>query len=626
MRSRRFALTIVLAVVCLLAFAAPAFAKDYHVATLAIGAQVQPDGSMRVAERREVAFNGDFHWVQWVLLKSGSNGIQLQGIDGPSGKPMIPAEGGSLSDVPASGTYILVDSPDSLTIKLGFSATDQTLPFTLRYNVLGAAKRYRDTAELNWKFVGTGTDVRTDRVHVEVVLPAGANKQDVKAWAHGPLNGNVTIGETPVEPGGGDRPVPSGVVTLDVTDLPPDTFVEGHILFPADALPKAPRIDQPRAAAVQAEEGKLADEANARRRAARAEVALAYAGGIVLPVLLFGAVLGLWLAFGREHKPTQFPGGYVRDIPGDYAPPLVGALWRMGEPDDADIGATLMDLSLKGVVTMRPVRIDVPHLLGAKQEETYELTVDRGKLAGTDPLEQSLVKFLFDDTMAADSFTIYGLRDHAKTHPQAFTSGLSAWKREVKEKADLLGWIEKSSRGAQAGAFAIAVLAIVASGWATFALGAPVLAIGLVPGIAAFALAFFVTRRSPEAVELYARYRGLRDYMRDFGRMQEKPPESVVLWEQYLVLAVVFGIADEVIAQMRVAVPQVVNDPAFQTAYWWVAPTAFGDHSSPVSGLSSGFASAVSAAHSAMSSSSGGGGGFSGGGGGGGGGGGFSAG
>ena len=35
-------------------------------------------------------------------------------------------------------------------------------------------------------------------------------------------------------------------------------------------------------------------------------------------------------------------------------------------------------------------------------------------------------------------------------------------------------------------------------------------------------------------------------YLKDFGRLDEKPPDAVVLWEQFLIFAVVFGIADKV--------------------------------------------------------------------------------
>ncbi|HEY3317604.1 MAG TPA: DUF2207 domain-containing protein [Coriobacteriia bacterium] len=620
MRIRRLAWVAIAALAFLLAVVPPAFAKDYHVASIDIAAVVRPDGSMTVTEERQVAFNGDFHWAQWALDKKGSQGIELTGIDGPNG-PMRLA-GTDIAAVPAPGTYSVSDEPGRLLIKVGFAASDQTLGFTLRYKVLGAATRWTDTSESYWKFVGDQTDVRTDRVHVRVVLPPSVTLQEVKAWAHGPLNGVVAIG-TEARKGEPN----ATYVTLDVTDLPPRTFVEGRILFPASALAQAPVVDQPRAALVQREEGALAEQANARRVKARAAVALAVFAGIGVPLLVLGVVVLLWSRYGREYVATEVQGEYYRDIPEGISAPLVGALWRMGQPDDATLGATLMDLSIQGAVYMKPVTLQEPGLLGlgSHQEPTYELTLERAKLAEADELERDLATFVFDETMRLDTFTLHDLKEHAKAHPQAFTSGLAAWKSQVAGKADALGWIEPQSRNWEYVSMGLASLAGFSAFFTAVGTQSALPAVGLVPAVAAFVLAFQVKRRSREAVELFAKYEGLRNYLRDFSRMQEKVPAEVALWERYLVLAVIFGIADQVIAQMRVAAPDVVNDPAFATAYWWASPTAYGDHSSPVGSITSGFAAAVSAANSAMSSSSGGGGGFSGGGGGGGGGGGFSA-
>jgi uncharacterized membrane protein len=74
------------------------------------------------------------------------------------------------------------------------------------------------------------------------------------------------------------------------------------------------------------------------------------------------------------------------------------------------------------------------------------------------------------------------------------------------------------------------------------------------------------------------------------------------------------GIAKEVMAQLKVALPQVVDDPGFATTYWMMSP-GFGG--APVDVLSTGFATAASTAAGELSSAAGGGGGFSGGGGGG---------
>jgi uncharacterized membrane protein len=135
-----------------------------------------------------------------------------------------------------------------------------------------------------------------------------------------------------------------------------------------------------------------------------------------------------------------------------------------------------------------------------------------------------------------------------------------------------------------------------------------------------------IKRRSNEAAELFAQYGALKRYMKDFGRMQEKPPDAVVLWEQFLVYAVVFGIADQVVKDMQLRIPEVVQDPAFGRMYWLMFPMHGGGFAdSPFSQMSESFTQSLAVATSSSSSGSGGGGGFSGGGGGGGGGGGFGA-
>ena len=153
------------------------------------------------------------------------------------------------------------------------------------------------------------------------------------------------------------------------------------------------------------------------------------------------------------------------------------------------------------------------------------------------------------------------------------------------------------------------------------------LLVGAAIGIVLIFVSRSVKRRSQEAAELHAQYAALERYLKDFGRLDEKPPDAVVLWEKFLVYAVVFGIADQVIEGDEVKVPEVVSDPAFRThvpPLWSRMPGRPRRHVGVQRDRQS-FAQAVSVATSSSSSGSGGGGGFSGGGGGGGGGGGFGA-
>ena len=113
-------------------------------------------------------------------------------------------------------------------------------------------------------------------------------------------------------------------------------------------------------------------------------------------------------------------------------------------------------------------------------------------------------------------------------------------------------------------------------------------------------------RRSREAAELIAPYQALYRYLRDFGRLQEKPPAAAVLWEQYLVMAVVFGIATQVIEQMHVSVPELADDDRFTSVFWFTTPAfaaTAGGAGAALSSFTGGVSAAVVAASPPSSSS-----------------------
>ena len=240
--------------------------------------------------------------------------------------------------------------------------------------------------------------------------------------------------------------------------------------------------------------------------------------------------------------------------------------------------------------------------------------------------ERQLCKFLFHQMADGNELVLSELKEIAKTHRASFAKGFQTWKNKVEKEGQGRGYLDAEADRMAFTAAAFAFVAIVAGvGAAVFGRSLMFLA-GAAVGVVLIFVARSVKRRSQEAAELHAQYAALERYLKDFGRLDEKPPDAVVLWEKFLIYAVVFGIADQVTKAMTVKVPEVVNDPAFRTPYllWWGMP---GDQAgmSAFNEIGSSFSQAVSVATSSSSSGSGGGGGFSGGGGGGGGGGGFGA-
>ena len=106
-----------------------------------------------------------------------------------------------------------------------------------------------------------------------------------------------------------------------------------------------------------------------------------------------------------------------------------------------------------------------------------------------------------------------------------------------------------------------------------------------------------------EAVKLY----GLKRFLDEFSRMDTKEVLEVKLWDEYLMYAYIFGIADKVAKQLKNLYPEVIQEYNYDY-----------DTLILISNISNSGVSAASSARSAAESYSSGGGGFSSGGGGGG--------
>jgi hypothetical protein len=259
----RIAWCLVLAGLVCGSLAAPVPAKSYYFPRVAIDARVSPDGSLWVTEHRTYQFGGDFSWATYTLERHGWTDVTDIGVADEQGR-FVAAEGG------APRTYQVTMSPQGMDVKWHFRAADEEKTFTIRYRVAGAVTRYRDTAELYWRFIGTGWDVQTAAATVRVQVPKAA-RVDLRAWGHGPLSGTVEV----VDEG----------AALAVSDLDPETFVEARILFPALLVPGARFVDETALPRILNEEARFARAANLERLAPLLNVlAFPFALGVALLV------------------------------------------------------------------------------------------------------------------------------------------------------------------------------------------------------------------------------------------------------------------------------------------------------------------------------------------------------
>ena len=589
--------------------------KDYHFPQVLIDATVHPDGTLELDERRTFDFRGDFSFaaftVDWPFA-------QIERFE-------VSENGQPLSVVPTP-------TADGLTATWSFNARDERRTFQIRYRAVCAVDAYQDAAHLLWQFVGTGWDKETDLLRVTVHLPEAARggvsrpatcpagiapggfrtrplrQGETLAWGHGPLAGVVRI------------PDPQ-TVELTVRDLRPFTFVEGSILFPVEAVPRAPIEPGPGRAGVLAEEGRLAEAANSLRRQHRLETALVKVLLVLVP--LFAAAMVV-LARRRDHVPGV--PSHVQEPPEDVHPADLAMLWSAyrGSLKPKNVyRAQMLHLARARVIEVTAVgRVSDP--------EDFRLRL----LKRPDGLDGEFVEFLFDGDGDGDGpVTMKSVRNTGRRA----TELKDWWKRAGGRTKRLVTQIVKGRSRIERTVLSVGTLGSAAYGyWRSIgALEAPGFFTGLVGpfafwlvlvgvGSRILAGALMPSRLPLRLRERVARWGAFRRFLKDFSTFDDAPALAVIVWERYLVYAVALGVAGRVEKQVRELLPpEAIPEP------WPGAPRGdeglayYGHWSHDSSAYVAPAAAAAvgwSSGWGGSSSGGGGGGGFSGGGGGGGGG------
>jgi hypothetical protein len=655
---RRAPVAVLVALVAgwLVAMAPPAGAQApaLEILSVSVTARVNPDGSMDVVERLAFDFHEEFNGGTRDIPR-GDYSIENFSV----------SEGGEQRDL-APG----FDDPNTGEVRWFGSADHSKVSgrhtYDLRYTVLGAIDVFPDVGVLNWQFIGSGFPA-LGSVDVEITMPGDGT--DLRAFAHGDLRGVV-------------EPVGS-TVFLRVFDNPAGSRVEVRITVPSSSF-TVPPSGEPALPGILAEEAAFAAEANQARRIAATAYALevglgredgcdeesssalerrceeldallaeagdpspddeltledaqrfdairsaradirdevdrivsarnARIGNVIAPAVAVFALVAwylTWRRFGKEPAVEDI-GDYWREVPAE-PPAVIAAVDGWGAIRPTAFATTIIDLAQRGWLTI--TEEGGTHRFTRSQQTTDEVPINS--------FEHKVLWRLFPEGRA--SVTQDELIDEAKADPTESSAWMSEFRGEVGEAYGALGYHDHSGCAPW-----LVNVALVLLGAATtvvaLALGAWLgAAVAGAATIALVPLAFLLRRRSVVGARKHAEVAGLRAFLRDFSLVADVPVGHLALYERYLVYAVALGVADKLVAGLRIRFPQLA-DPQSGFAPWYISTGGWGSGGAGAGGfdkLSSlgsvgSFAdqlsSSTASAFSPPSSSSGGGGGFSGG-------------
>lgn len=572
-----------------------------------VNAELLEDGSLIIKEDYFIDFKGSFSGMnRWIHKSPGMEVIDITVLD--ENNPFMINDSQSIGP---PGTYFVLDDSNKVTIDWSFKAYNEIKTFTLRYKVLNAAVLHNDIGELYYKFFGPESESEFKRVKVTLKLQDGAETEQIRAWGHGPLHGEVEV-------------INSNTVMWLIQPLPEMTMLEGRVIFPKELIGKSQsKSGEDSLERILQEEGKWAREANIKRTLAKIDTYIAPIVFLIILALLAFRVF----KFKGEYKP-DFQGEYYRELPANYTPAEMGLLWRFNKTKPEDLTATIMDLARRGYLTIEEITSDKrgPFSLVRKKDykviktDTDPIEIKKFELMVFDFLFKTIPKSLNDNKKDAVSITFGEIETYTKTKKNRleFASFWYSWMKEVEKEGKRQGFFDAKNGVRPKVVQGVSSLIFFISGIILIIINMPMLGVALIIGsVIGFFTINLYYRRTQRGVNDYIRWKAFRKFLLHFSLMPRHEIPSLILWEHFLVYAIPLGVAKEVIKQLQLLYPTLEENNRPFGYGWYYGTNTFSALDSIGSILTKNITQSIRTATSSQSSGSGRGGGFSGGGGGG---------
>lgn len=494
------------------------------------------------------------------------------------------------------------DGKFEISFGVGLDDSTATNTYKISYTVVDAIKKYDDCAELYWQFLGSDAAVDASKITGTIKLPSEADsKEDIRVWGHvETLNGEIYVTST-------------DTVEFSLDNYISGNYVEVRIAMPSEMIETAERTYNKNVLpSIIEEETEWANEANARReRKQRNEKIIKtviIAVMVIIGIILLRQTVKYIKIFKNTKKliPTE-KYEYFREKPDKNSTPA-DALFLYNNGVNAAstafgnvFSATLLNLSLKGYFKITVEQNEK----GKKETLIYETKKDIEDLQYE---EERIARFVKNAIDSKEKITIKELQKYIRNHASSVSSLIEKTGIETKNKNKMTENFDEEKSKEKSKYIGIAIVYFaVAMFCITFL---PVVILLIINAILALMINGKLSNLTQKGIDEREKWKGLKKYMEDFSLLNEKEIPALEVWEEYLVYATVFGIADKVIKQLKMVYPQIDEMDDFNTASYIYLMS----HTNFNSSFSKAINSSIS---STMSSGSGGGGGFSGGGGGG---------
>ncbi len=532
-------------------------ARDTHLKRLDFNIVLHENGDMTVTETWDVSFSESQHNV-------GFRTIDLEGLAGElidirvsqGSKEFTFAEYGENVHDPdykgQVGTFSTHVYNNELWIEWYINEFDSEKTYTLSYRVTDAVTVYNDTAELYWQFLGTNFSMNVNKVTGKITIPQGANEENFRVWAHGPLNGTISREGT-------------DTCLFEVKNFNTGDMLEVRLAMPVEIFPNSSNtVAKDYLDTILEEEQKYADEANARRK--KLMIIGIVDLGVGVLALGFGILASILLNARYKRHAVVDDVEYYRDLPDKTMTPAQAShlyfFYNQAKRNRGNVvSATILELARQKFIYFDEV------LEKDKPDLGIYISTDKSE-DDINALSQDL-KSIYDlvrDACKEEGFvTLKGLEKHTSRNAFKVKGQIDSMESSSKMDFERRNYVDSKSEHVRNTVLVISFLVMFAA-FATmittnfYVLYAP---LGFIIGsIIAMISSFEILRLNEEGEQQFVYWKAFGKFIEDFSMMKEYEVPKLVMWEEYMVYAAMMGKAEKAVKQIRTVYKE-LQDPQY---------------------------------------------------------------
>jgi len=531
--------------------------KEYSIEEVRSEFKVERDGSMEVEEIRGYSFRGSFTYAYEEIRRSGERGekYNLSNFevceDSYCYRKLSEEEIATADEIKPRNTYYVKESENSYYVKWFYRSESGYKNFHLKYRIDNAVTLHTDTAEIYWQIIGDRWTVAQNNIRAEFDLPKGIGDDQIKAWAHGPTRGRVSI------------PTNEKVV-YDLDKLEEKTFFEARILLPKEIFSGGIKGTLSREI-IEEEERRFIEETIRKMR--MMEIL-----GIILSLLSAGITMAAVIKFARQavlfwrfSKDEGLPKISLSERwwepPSDIDPAQVDQLVR----ERKELSVRAFTATILSLVQHRFYKLVRSEKKSGVLIKKYKYYLEREE-AKSQPsgIERKMIDFL--EKVGKDRIELAKIVDYCREHRNSsFLFFQSLAKTSLRENLEEGYFDNKANRMKKK--ISERTFLIIGMSFQIFvgltigvSLESPWFLLTAFSGVAVMlALAMMVKvfeihgeKRTEKGREEAAKWKAFRRHLIEYRQTTKSPIDSIILWEKYLVYGTVLGVSMKTLSELPV--------------------------------------------------------------------------